>query len=87
MFTKEMIAALEADGEKLRQLTGEDHGPEFLTITCSCCGGDGGFMEGDQTRWMRCTACNGDGELEVEPEPIQIEDLEFGPIYTRMPRP
>jgi len=30
MFTKEMMAALEADGEKLRQLTGEDHGPEFL---------------------------------------------------------
>jgi len=27
MFTKEMQKALEADGEKLRQLTGEDHGP------------------------------------------------------------
>lgn len=26
---KEMQKALEADGEKLRQLTGEDHGPEF----------------------------------------------------------
>lgn len=24
---KEMMKALEADGEKLRQLTGEDHGP------------------------------------------------------------
>lgn len=28
-FDKEMIQALEADGEKLRQLTGEDHGPHF----------------------------------------------------------
>ena len=26
-FSKEMVAALEADGEKLRQLTGDDHGP------------------------------------------------------------
>lgn len=26
-FDREMQAALEADGEKLRQLTGEDHGP------------------------------------------------------------
>jgi hypothetical protein len=30
MFTKEMMDALEADGEKLRQLTGADHGPVFL---------------------------------------------------------
>lgn len=29
MFTKEMMAALEADGEKLRQITGEEHGPVF----------------------------------------------------------
>lgn len=29
-LSKEMMAALEADGEKLRQLTGEDHGPMFL---------------------------------------------------------
>jgi len=26
---KEMMRALEADGEKLRALTGEDHGPHF----------------------------------------------------------
>lgn len=30
MFTKEMQKALEADGEKLRQLTGKDHGPVFM---------------------------------------------------------
>lgn len=27
----EMQRALEADGEKLRQLTGEDHGPYFIS--------------------------------------------------------
>lgn len=30
-FNDEMMAALEADGEKLRALTGEDHGP-FGTV-------------------------------------------------------
>jgi hypothetical protein len=46
--SEEMQAALEADGEKLRQLTGEDHGPEFLQddppqqwCVCSACGGSG----------------------------------------------
>jgi hypothetical protein len=29
-FSQEMLEALEADGEKLRQLTGEDHGPTFI---------------------------------------------------------
>lgn len=29
-FNKEMQRALEADGEKLKQLTSEDHGPTFL---------------------------------------------------------
>jgi hypothetical protein len=28
---REMQHALEADGEKLRQITGEDHGPYFVT--------------------------------------------------------
>jgi hypothetical protein len=32
MWTREMMKALEADGEKLRQLTGEDHGPVFIGI-------------------------------------------------------
>lgn len=36
---KEMQAALEADGEKLRQLTGEDHGPlqwpDWLKDVCA----------------------------------------------------
>ena len=29
-WNDEMMRALEADGEKLRQMTGEDHGPVFL---------------------------------------------------------
>lgn len=29
-FSKEMKKALEADGEKLRQLTGQNHGPTWL---------------------------------------------------------
>ena len=41
MLTKEMQAALEADGEKLRQLTGQDHGPYFtnaeVLFTCLKC--------------------------------------------------
>lgn len=31
---KEMMRALEADGEKLAALTGEDHGPYFLSEKC-----------------------------------------------------
>ena len=30
-MTEEMRKALEADGEKLRQMTGEDHGPTFTS--------------------------------------------------------
>jgi hypothetical protein len=47
---KEMMAALEADGEKLRQLTGEDHGPYFdeppeVWLDCPECGGEGEILE------------------------------------------
>ena len=31
MYSKEMMKALEADGEKLQAMTGEDHGPVFGT--------------------------------------------------------
>jgi hypothetical protein len=46
-FDKEMQKALEADGDKLRQLTGEDHGPTFgdyhddFEEECPNCGGEG----------------------------------------------
>jgi hypothetical protein len=88
MFTKEMQAALEADGEKLRQLTGEDHGPHFLpdrrTIECPYCGGDGGHevlthynpVNGDPLGyWQTCGACEGKKEIEIEVEPVTIDDL------------
>jgi hypothetical protein len=46
IFDKEMQKALEADGEKLRQMTGEDHGPYFFNFEeedaeCWDCGGEG----------------------------------------------
>ena len=57
---KEMQRALALDGEKLRQLTGEYHGPWF---PCKTCDGWGHFefatgTEGD------CEACNGTGWIE-----------------------
>lgn len=42
MADDEMRRALIADGEKLRQLTGEDHGPDFIDEEeCWNCGGEG----------------------------------------------
>jgi hypothetical protein len=67
MFTKEMKRALEADGEKLRQLTGEDHGPEFW-ITCEACCGEGSIEKPhpfpDDPYYcdvIKCDTCNGVG--------------------------
>ena len=39
-MSPEMMAALEADGEKLAALTGEDHGPIWVDDTpiCPVCG-------------------------------------------------
>jgi hypothetical protein len=36
MFNKEMQDALIADGEKLSQITGEDHGPHFMSGSDPC---------------------------------------------------
>ena len=33
--------------------------------------------------WIKCRACEGEGEVEIETQPIEMEDLEFGPIYTK----
>lgn len=35
MIDREMMRAMEADGEKLRQITGMDHGPGFPCEDCS----------------------------------------------------
>jgi hypothetical protein len=67
-ISREMQRALEADGEKLRQLTGEDHGPEFIDTLAPCpeCGGDGGFEEAGSGRWSECRLCGGTGDVESE---------------------
>lgn len=72
---KEMIAALEADGEKLRHLTGEDHGPEFW-LDCPECGGEGAIEKWEGvSKWsidppsaqvVPCQACNGAGGMICE---------------------
>ncbi len=74
---KEMMKALEADGEKLRQLTGEDHGPQALA-QCPECGGEGYFLKRitvyehgcgfphDDTDEIKCEACDGTGVIVVD---------------------
>lgn len=57
---REMQKALEADGDKLRALTGEDHGPFslddlFLTEPCKFCRGTGYQIHGE------CEECEGIG--------------------------
>jgi hypothetical protein len=77
-FADEMWEALEADGEKLRQLTGEDHGPWHL-IDCLECGGSGivprritvyeagcAFPH-DDTDEAKCADCDGSGVIVVQP--------------------
>jgi DnaJ-class molecular chaperone len=73
MNTKAMQRALELDGEKLRQLTGEDHGPvpieDYLELeTCPTCGGEGSLEIPDPQRddpyycrVVQCGECNGSG--------------------------
>ncbi len=77
-MNREMMQALEADGEKLRQLTGEDHGPVFLSdlpAPCPECGGDGGFEEAGSGKWSVCTFCDGTGDVESE-ETVGLKDLD-----------
>lgn len=63
MFDDEMMKALEADGEKLKALTGQDHGPHFIPEqpceVCETCNGVGGWtIHGVGV----CPACNGTGK-------------------------
>lgn len=76
IFDNEMMKALEEDGEKLRQLTGEDHGPSFL-VTCEACSGDGVFLKRItvyepgcafphvDTDEQKCDACGGYGTVLI----------------------
>jgi hypothetical protein len=69
MFDKEMMKALEADGEKLTQLTGEDHGPAFLFAPDECphCQYDRqspGLQQDNNGPIVPCQLCNPDGSHE-----------------------
>lgn len=78
-MNREMQRALEADGEKLRQLTGEDHGP-WEIVTCEACDGRGFNVVGvwvhepgcgyghDSTDEIRCDKCLGIGYFVQEAE-------------------
>jgi hypothetical protein len=65
---REMQRALEADGEKLRQLTGEDHGPVFLADppevwnVCEACDGAGGYERHCRVYEAGCGFAHDDSE-------------------------
>lgn len=78
-WNAEMREALRADAEKLAQLTGEDHTPEFL-VDCEACDGKGyiartvhvyeagcGFSHPDVEE-KPCEACGGNGWFVLEAE-------------------
>jgi hypothetical protein len=51
-------------------------------VVCEACGGDRGhdvvsgyYPWGTTGRWVPCTACDATGEIEVEVEPIDLDDL------------
>ncbi len=73
MFSREMMKALEADGEKLRQLTGEDHGPVFLPeLGCEHCApdaksvGPGWIEQPNNGPIQSCPICNPEGRHLVK---------------------
>jgi len=76
MLTKEMQRALEADGEKLRALTGEDHGPFTPALAiCPRCDGQGNYPSSESgERDEDCPDCNASGMLKIG---------EFNPICER----
>jgi hypothetical protein len=49
--------------------------PDIRIIPCFFCGGDKGGYDGGNERWIECAACDGQGELEVEFEPVELDDL------------
>lgn len=68
VWDREMQRALEADGEKLRQLTGEDHGPFDVAGAVT-----------HPVDWHRSppfiTSLSGDGKYEVSIKVHSIEEL------------
>jgi endogenous inhibitor of DNA gyrase (YacG/DUF329 family) len=58
---------------------------ELRIIPCPACGGDGGwdvevshdpFRDTIRYQRVECTTCGTAGEIEIEVEPIEMEDLE-----------
>lgn len=54
-------------------------------FTCGLCNGDGGWdhvtghdPQGPVWRWQTCDGCEGRGKIEVESEPVTMEDLQDG---------
>jgi len=80
MRKSEMERALEADGEKLRQMTGEDHGP-WRIVPCEACGSEGRVLvtmpgEWDPEDRGPCPYCDGTGGEIITTQPIEMEDLD-----------
>lgn len=87
---QEMQRALERDGEKLRQLTGEDHGPYFAgdeypgQAPCPACFESSGYVWEHGNDWnsgpwshqtnIPCRYCNGTGT--VDSLLVTLDDLE-----------
>ena len=58
-WDRQMLAALEADGEKLRQLTCEDHGPfDFPAVS-------------SEMEWLRAGTHYMDADGNVKPKPVK----------------
>jgi hypothetical protein len=89
-FDREMQRALKLDGEKLRQLTGEDHGPIFIgedpypgLAPCPACFESCGYVVEFGNDWNSGPWSNQtnipckvcNGTGGVECEPVTLDDL------------
>jgi hypothetical protein len=72
MFDKQMTDALKADGEKLRALTGEDHGPEFP----DACGYHGDDLPPDEAEALEELFLRREAEAAA-----QLWEVEANPVF------
>lgn len=84
-FDHEMQRALELDGEKLRQMTGDDHGPWYPgQAPCPYCFESSGYVWEHGNDWnsgpwsnqtnIPCRHCNGTGTVDAPL--VTLDDLE-----------
>ena len=47
-------------------------------VDCWGCGGDGGWDEPAAwtPTWFECPYCHGEGELEIQVEPVTLDDMQ-----------